>query len=367
MAMILSITTDRKQGGIATALQSYSQALGQRGHHHTILLPSDSVAIGGLARIRTVTLITMPAALIRFHLMTRAIFSPQLRRAFADADALFLHNARLAAPARAFNRPVVLFSHSGKLRHIKNADHAVFLSHAAAGRAGDHLSAATVSDHDKAPVIHVIPHGFPAHPAIRRESGPATPLRVVAAGRFVQKKGFSVLIDAARLLHRRGIAVQIALYGDGPRAPALARQAGDAGLTNLALHGWHDDLGSVFDNSDMFCLPSHDEPFGLVIGEAMGRGLPMVATMTDGPLDVLGHAGLTADSTLGAGGLLVATGDAGAMADAITFFATNRAALQAAGMAAHQRIAKDFGMAALADRLEGLISAAASRQSAAPS
>jgi glycosyltransferase involved in cell wall biosynthesis len=104
-----------------------------------------------------------------------------------------------------------------------------------------------------------------------------------------------------------------------------------------------------------------------VIGEAMGRGLPMVATMTDGPLDVLGHAGLTADSTLGAGGLLVATGDAGAMADAITFFATNRAALQAAGMAAHQRIAEDFGMAALADRLEGLISAAASRQSAAPS
>jgi glycosyltransferase involved in cell wall biosynthesis len=190
---------------------------------------------------------------------------------------------------------------------------------------------------------------------------------VVAAGRFVQKKGFSVLIDAARLLHQRGIAVQIALYGDGPRAPTLARQVEDAGLTNLALHGWHDDLGSVFDNSDMFCLPSHDEPFGLVIGEAMGRGLPMVATMTDGPLDVLGHAGLTADSTLGAGGLLVATGDAGAMADAITFFATNRAALQAAGMAAHQRIAKDFGMAALADRLEGLISAAASRQSAAPS
>ncbi|HAO57372.1 MAG TPA: glycosyl transferase, partial [Alphaproteobacteria bacterium] len=61
---------------------------------------------------------------------------------------------------------------------------------------------------------------------------------VVAAGRFVQKKGFSVLIDAAQLLHQRGISVQIAVYGDGPLAPALARQAGDAGLTNFALHGW---------------------------------------------------------------------------------------------------------------------------------
>ena len=91
MAMVLSITTDRKQGGIATALQSYSRALGQRGHHHTIVLPSDSVALDGLAGIETVTLITMPAALIRFHLATRALFSRQLRHTFADADALFLH------------------------------------------------------------------------------------------------------------------------------------------------------------------------------------------------------------------------------------------------------------------------------------
>ena len=366
MAMILSITTDRKQGGIATALQSYSRALGQCGHHHTIVLPSDSVALDGLAGIETVTLITMPAALIRFHLATRALFSRQLRHTFADADALFLHNARLVASSRAFNRPVVLFSHSGKLRHIADADHAVFLSHAAAGRAGDHLTATTMGEHVKAPVIHVIPHGFPAQPAVRRESDPAAALQVVAAGRFVEKKEFSVLIDAAQLLHQRGISVQIAVYGDGPLAPALARQAADAGLTNFALHGWTADLGSVFDNSDLFCLPSRDEPFGLVIGEAMGRGLPMVATKTDGPLDVLGHAGLATDKTLQAGGILVPPGDADAMADAITFFATDRTALQAAGTAAQRRIADDFGMAALADRLDRLIAAAGPRPSAEP-
>ena len=92
----------------------------------------------------------------------------------------------------------------------------------------------------------------------------------------------------------------------------------------------------------------------------------MVATKTDGPLDVLGHAGLATDKTLQAGGILVPPGDANAMADAITFFATDRTALQAAGTAAQRRIADDFGMAALADRLDRLIAAAGPRPSAEP-
>ena len=54
------------------------------------------------------------------------------------------------------------------------------------------------------------------------------------------------------------------------------------------------------------------------------------------------------------------------MADAITFFATDRTALQAAGTAAQRRIADDFGMAALADRLDRLIAAAGPRPSAEP-
>ena len=81
----------------------------------------------------------------------------------------------------------------------------------------------------------------------------------------------------------------------------------------------------------------------------------MVATQTDGPIDVLGHAGITKENTLAAGGLLVATGDAQAMADAIAFFAADRKALVAAGQAAHKRMASAFSMSDLADRLDLLI------------
>ena len=81
MSTILSITTDRKKGGIATALASYSAALAGHHHRHIVLLPSNAVAAAMLSGMSGVKLITMPAPAIRFHLMTGATFHPELRAA----------------------------------------------------------------------------------------------------------------------------------------------------------------------------------------------------------------------------------------------------------------------------------------------
>ena len=99
MSIILSITTDRKPGGIATALHSYSQALSMRGHQHYVLLPSGSSAITSLLQLEGVTVVSMPAPLIRLHLLTRGLFSRKLRSAARAADMLLVHNARLTSPA----------------------------------------------------------------------------------------------------------------------------------------------------------------------------------------------------------------------------------------------------------------------------
>lgn len=354
MSMILSITTDRKPGGIATALQSYSRALLLRGHQHCILLPPGSPAIDSLSRLEGVTLVVIAAAMIRFHLATRGLFSRRLRAAIAAADALFIHNSRLAGPVRSFRKPVILFSHSGKLRHIGAADHLVVLSNAARARADAKCAALPGAT---PPQLHIIPHGFATASVKSRPANPQSALKVMAAGRFVQKKGFEVLLATAALLEARNIPVQFDIFGEGPIGPVLTHQARQLNLKTVNLHGWQPDLASKMDSFDLFCLPSNEEPFGLVIGETMGRGVPMVATMTDGPMDVLGHTGMTPETTLAAGGLLVATGDAAAMADAIAFFAQDRAALDAAGQAAHRRITSDFGMPVLADRLDRLIQA----------
>ena len=39
----------------------------------------------------------------------------------------------------------------------------------------------------------------------------------------------------------------------------------------------------------MFCLPSTVEPFGLVILEAMARGIPVISTNCKGPNDIITH------------------------------------------------------------------------------
>lgn len=360
MSTILSITTDRKKGGIATALGSYSAALAIRGHRHIVLLPSDAAATGALARMPGVGLITMPAAMIRLHLLTGAVFHSGLRAAVRSADAMFIHNASLAPPARRSGKPVCLISHSGKLRRLAAADHAVFLSRAAAARAEHAMEAL----HRNLPRLHIIPHGFPTCGEPSKAGRADGPVRVIAAGRFVSKKGFEVLLQAALLLQRRGTDMRFDIYGDGPLKPVLKNMIGENDLQKVTLHGWQPTLDEAFAAADLFCLPSLDEPFGLVIGEAMGRGLPMVATCTDGPLDVIGRDGIGREQTLPLGGVLTDPGDAAGLAAALASFAESRESLITAGLAARRRISDDFGMEALAGRLDELIAAACRPQPA---
>ena len=43
----------------------------------------------------------------------------------------------------------------------------------------------------------------------------------------------------------------------------------------------------VLSDADLFVLPSLDEPFGLVILDAMSTGVPILSTKTQGPLEIL--------------------------------------------------------------------------------
>src|SRR6266568_1878407 len=82
------------------------------------------------------------------------------------------------------------------------------------------------ADHAK---IHLVYHGVATErfcPALATKdrgerAETATPIRMIAVGRLVEKKGYSYLIRACPLLHQRGCRYTLAIYGGGRQRDEL--------------------------------------------------------------------------------------------------------------------------------------------------
>lgn len=120
-------------------------------------------------------------------------------------------------------------------------------------------------------------------------TGNHEPLVFLALGRFVHKKGFDVLLKAFKsYINTSPVPARLRLAGDGPLNKQLRDLAKKLEIDNLVdFTGWVDDIVSFYDSGDIFILPSRDEPFGLVLIEAMARGKAIIATNIGGPRDFL--------------------------------------------------------------------------------
>ena len=149
-------------------------------------------------------------------------------------------------------------------------------------------------------------------PEIRGARADLSSKRVIAAGRLTPQKGFDRLIPAfARVLEKHPDWT-LRIYGDGP---AKQREA----LTDLILaHGVYNSvwlmgptqrLGVEMARSSVYALSSRYEGFGMVIIEAMSKGLPVVSfDCPRGPNEII---------TSGVDGLLVPNDDVDAFAAAL--------------------------------------------------
>lgn len=117
---------------------------------------------------------------------------------------------------------------------------------------------------------------------------------IIAAGRFVEWKGFDVLIKAyfacckgenGDFAHK----TKLFLLGDGEENAALRALVDSLHLTgNVIMPGFVQDIRPYLWASDIFVLPSKEpEPFGIILLEAMASGLVPVATRAGGPLDII--------------------------------------------------------------------------------
>lgn len=159
---------------------------------------------------------------------------------------------------------------------------------------------------DRVITIHNAIHLPPAGHVPSAAELAARPNIVLAVGRMVPEKGFSTLIEALALTKSNA---RLVLLGDGPQRPALEADAERLGIRDrIEFRGYVPEPWPAYREARMLALPSWTEAFGNVLVEALGHGLPVVATRCGGPEEVLDN---------GRFGRLVPPRDAAALAAAI--------------------------------------------------
>jgi colanic acid/amylovoran biosynthesis glycosyltransferase len=206
---------------------------------------------------------------------------------------------------------------------------------------------------DRIHVVHcgVDPASF-APSAATRGGGPFT---LVCVASLEEVKGHRFLIDACSVLRERGIDVRCELIGEGPLRPAVRRQISELGLgDHVRMLGGlpRSEVARHLARADAAVLASHPtrqgrrEGIPVALMEAMATGLPVVATAISG-IPELVEDGVT--------GLLVPSGDAAGLADALERLATDPALRGRLGAAARLKVMQEFDLEDNAARLLDLI------------
>jgi spore coat protein SA len=145
---------------------------------------------------------------------------------------------------------------------------------------------------------------------------------VLFVGRLVPEKGIHVLIEASRLLMKRGTKVSTRIVGStgfGHNQSSDYVDGMKKGLPSnvqFAEYASGEKLAEEFRQATIFCCPSiWNEPFGMVNVEAMATRLPVVATAVGGIPEIFREGG----------GILVRPNSPEELAEAIEMLAKNPA------------------------------------------
>ncbi len=187
-----------------------------------------------------------------------------------------------------------------------------------------------------------------AHPA---KNAP----RIVAVGRYIEKKGFDDLVAACALLRDRNVDFDCQIVGEGPLEGELRAAIDRANLRErVALTGPKSlaEVAALLDTARVFALPCVVEADGgmdnlpTVIAEAMAAGLPVVSTTLAGVPEMVID---------GKTGLLVPPRSPEKLAEALARMLTEPATAETFGQAGHRRARELFAVKTTVRQLKRLL------------
>ncbi len=113
-------------------------------------------------------------------------------------------------------------------------------------------------------------------------------IRILHIGRFSKVKNHKGLIEAFHLFHQEYPHSILQLIGEGELREDVERQVNQLGLSDsVEFLGLQENVHTYLHEADIFTLPSNYEGIPMTLIEAMGTGLPIVATNVGGIPDMI--------------------------------------------------------------------------------
>jgi glycosyltransferase involved in cell wall biosynthesis len=167
-----------------------------------------------------------------------------------------------------------------------------------------------------------------------------------AAGRLEEQKGHVHLLEALPQLQKEIPEIVLLVAGEGRRRAALEGRARELGIEGtVRFLGLRRDMPCIYRALDLFVQPSLWEGLPLALLQAMGAGLPVVATEVGGALEVIED---------GVNGRLVPPGQARTLAGAILELYRQPEARARLGQEARQTVLDRYSQEVMLRRLENL-------------
>lgn len=115
---------------------------------------------------------------------------------------------------------------------------------------------------------------------------------ILFTGRMVYQKGPDILLESVPTILKHYANAKFVFVGDGGMRWSVEERAKEMGITHATrflghLSGWK--ILDLYKAADMVCVPSRNEPFGIVILEAWSAGKPVVASIHGGPSEFVWH------------------------------------------------------------------------------
>jgi glycosyltransferase involved in cell wall biosynthesis len=165
--------------------------------------------------------------------------------------------------------------------------------------------------------------------------------------RLVHHKAVDVFIDAIHELDKRDVKFFAKVVGDGEERASLEQKIIEYNLQDkIILPGYEENLETFYKTIDIFCFPSRQEEFGLVLLWAYRYGVPVVTTDTEGPSDIAEH---------GKDALVVPKENAIALTDALQELLQNKTKADSLAAAGYEKLVSKYEVQKVSEQLQRVL------------